>query len=380
MSDNKESDGINFDDFVIGDDFEETLNIAGEEKQPEEVKDEEETKETDDEVIDENQDGDDGEGDDDDDQIEEDDDSDEDESEEIEDDADGESEDEDSFVPLIEAIHQHNGWEFDAEAFEDGSINGLMDFIGEVVEANSKPEYASQESAKFDEFVRRYGPEKASEYLQANYGEMDYEKEDFSDDDSKKELMRNYLKETTKFSDAKIEKEVKKAEELGELDEEDTINEYKEHMVESAKERAKAVEERAEQERVRRYEDYQNYLSSQKNRIDSTEEISGHKLSKKEKDEFYKFTYEVGNDGKTGYQRIREEDKDLDLKLLWSAFRDSNQSGFKKKVESDVAKKVKKNLSRYTDKNSKKQSGVGRAEGKKTKSKDTNYNDFVLNR
>jgi hypothetical protein len=192
--------------------------------------------------------------------------------------------------------------------------------------------------------------------------------------------MRNYLKDTTKFSDAKIEKEVKKAEELGELDEEDTIEEYREHMIESAKEKSEAVEANAERERTKKYEDYQNYLSDQKTRIDKSEEIAGHPLTKKEKDDFYKFAYEVDREGKTGYQRIRENDKDLDLKLLWSAFKDSNSSGYKKRVKSELAKEVKKNLSRYTDKSSKKGSGTGRVQGKAKKSGDVDYNDFVLNR
>jgi hypothetical protein len=175
MGKDKEEGGINFDDFVIGENFEEILNLTGEENKEEVIEDEKEEDKVEDkkedEIINDDKSGDDGEGDDDpDDKIEE-----EEEEEEKEEDVEDvtEEDDEESFIPMIEALHQHNGWEFDPENFKDKSINGLMDFVGEVVEANSKPEYASEESARFDEFVRRYGPEKATEYLQANYGEMD---------------------------------------------------------------------------------------------------------------------------------------------------------------------------------------------------------------
>jgi hypothetical protein len=378
----EESEGIDFNDFVIGDNFEETLDIAGESKK-DEIEDEDEKDDQKDEDIKDEQDNDDG-GDDNDNELEDDDDDQDDDNDDdgVVDDDDNDETEEDSLLPLIQAIHQHNGWEFDEESFEDGSMDGLMNFIGEVIDVNSRPEYASQESARFDEFVRRYGPEKASEYLQANFGDIDYESAEFDDDDSKKDLYRNYLRDTTKFSDKKIEKEVAKAEELGELDDEENITEYKEHMIEAKAERAKAIEENAEKERQRRYQDYQNYLSSQKDRIVNTEEIAGHTLTQKEKDDFYRFAYEVGKDGKTGYQRTREADKDLDLKLLWSAYMDSNDSKYKKRVESNVTKKVKKNLSRFTDKNSKKKStGTGRASGKKgNPNSKVDYNDFVLNR
>jgi hypothetical protein len=375
MSTDKENnEGVNFDDFVLSNDYEETLDIAGESKNPESVTEETETEEVEDttedttEEVDETED------------VEEE--FDEEEEEEDEEstveDSDETEETDDSFVPLIEAIHQHNGWEFNAEDFEDGSMEGLMSFFSEVIEANSRPEYASEETARFDEFVRRYGPEKAGEYLSANFGEVDYENESFESDESKKELFRSYLKETTKFSDSKIEKEVKKAEELGELDDEDNINEYKEHMVESKKQKAKAIEQQAERERTRRYEEYQNYLSGQKDRIMKMDEIQGVKLSDRDKEDFYRFAYEVGKDGKTGYQRTREGDKDLDLKLLWSAYADSTGSSFRKKVESSVAKKVKKNLSRYTDKASKKSKGVGSPGKKSNPNEKVDYNDFVL--
>lgn len=377
------NDGVNFDDFVIGDNFEETLDIAGESKK-EEIEDDDEKDDQKDDDIKDKQDDDKG-GDDQDDDLEDEDDDqndDDDDDSVVDDDDDDNAVDEDSLIPLIEAIHQHNGWEFKEEDFEDGSMEGLMNFVGEVVQANSRPEYASAESARFDEFLRRYGPEKASEYLQANYGDMNYEEADFENEDVKKDLYRNYLRETTKFSDKKIEKEIQKAEDLGELDDEDNIKEYKEYMVEAKEERAKAIEENAERERQRRYDDYQNYLSGQRDRIFKTDEIAGHTLTEKEKDDFFSFAYEVGKDGKTGYQRTRESDKDLDLKLLWSAYRDSNESKYKKRVESNVTKKVKKNLSRYTDKNSKKKgSGTGRASGKKgNPNKNVDYNDFVLNR
>ena len=42
-------------------------------------------------------------------------------------------------------------------------------------------------------------------------------------------------------------------------------------------------------------------------------------MAKKKKESLYAFGYEVGKDGKTAYQRLRENDKDLDLKLLMLA-------------------------------------------------------------
>jgi hypothetical protein len=310
---------------------------------------------------------------------------DEDESEEEEEeDSDSKTEEEDEsdeelgngFTSIIQMMHEQNGWEYIAEDFEGkDSIEGLNEFLGEVISQNSVPDYASDETKRFDDFVRKYGEENAHKFLEANFGETDYENLDPSNEEDLKALHRDYLKETTKFSDKKIERQIKKAEDLGELDED--FDEMKEFMLNAKKEKAEAIEKAEEEAKVARQQEFQNYLNTQKKRIEDSTEIAGFDLSKKDKEGLYKFAYEQGRDGKTGYQKLREEDPDLDLKLLMLAYKGVDKAKISKEAESKQAKKLKKELSRHVDYNSGKSKGTT-APKKNSNKEGTDYSAFVL--
>lgn len=292
---------------------------------------------------------------------------------------DNEDETSNPFTTMIEAIHDHNGFEFNAEEFKDkGDMDGLMEFIGDIVKDNSVPTYASDQSRKFDEFIAKYGEDKASDFLKANFGPKDYDKVDINNIDQSKNLMRDYLKSTTKYSDTKIEKEIKKSEDLGEFEETEELQEMKDHMIKHVEETKTAVEERAESEKKKAYEDYQDHLIEQKKRIDSKDKIAGFEIKAKDKDALYKFGYEVGKDGFTPYQRMRKDDKDLDLKLLMLAFKGIDKEKISKSVNSDLSKKLQKDMSRFTDKKVQSKGSGTQAPKKINPNEEVNYDDFVL--
>lgn len=355
-----ETEEINFDDFVLqpdnvyqsepieeekeGKEGEETEEpVSEEEEQEEEVVEEEEERDEEKEPT----------------------------SEELE-----ETEEEVSVTPLIEMIHEANGWEFDEEKFKDkDSIDGLMDFVGEIIEQNSKPEFASDEVAEFNDFVNKYGAEKAGEFLEVTYGQTDYENMDLKDEDNQKALYSEYLSSTTKFSKEKIAKEVKKLADLDEL--EDEIEDAKKYLIEeNAKQKENLIkqEEAAKQAQA---ENFNKYLSTQKDRISSAKEIAGFELSDKDKEGLYKFAFEADRTGKTAYQKLKEEDKDLDLKLLMLAYKGVDKDKISKSATTETTKKLKKSLSRFKDKNDIKGSG-GITPKKSNPKSEINYNDFVL--
>jgi hypothetical protein len=363
--DNKE---LNFDDFLFSSNPVEEITEDVKEEKTEEVKEEtveEETEETEEEeteeIVDETE------------EVEE---EEEEEEEVVKEDTEEEEDLGNGFTSIIEMMHEHNGWEYNAEDFSDkDSIEGLNDFIKEVITNNSRPDYASEESQKFDEFIQKYGAEKAADYLKKNYGEVDYEILSSDNEEDAKRLMKDYLKKTTKFSDAKIEKQIKKAEDLGELDED--FEEMKEFMLESKKKEAEEFEKSQEQEKISRQKQYQDYLETQKKRITDSKEIAGFEMTDKLADELYKFGYVQGRDGKTGYERLREKDKDIDLKLLMLAHKGVDKAKIGKEAETKVAKKLKKELSRFKDKATGSSKGA-KAPKKNNPKQDTDYGAFVL--
>jgi len=96
----------------------------------------------------------------------------------------------------------------------------------DVVEENSKPDYASDEVAALDEFVRNGG--KLQDYFKTDH-ELDLDNIDIEDEHSQKTVVRQLLKEKG-FSDKQIEKKIQKYEDAGLLEDEaeDAIEDLKE--------------------------------------------------------------------------------------------------------------------------------------------------------
>ena len=370
MGVDSEKDEFSFDDFVMSDD---PIQIQEKEEDEEVVDD---TKKSDD-TEEEEESGKDEESDEG--ELDDDQDEDEDDIEEEESDDDEQKDEGNGFKSIIELMHEQNGWEYKDEDFPDDSVEGLNDFIREIVDSNSEPKFASDESKRFNDFIAKYGIEKAGDFLETNFGNTDYSEFKADNETQAKTLMRDYLKETTKFSDKKIEKQIEKADELGEL--EDEFEEMQEFMISSHKKKAEDLERIEEEAKVAKQQEFQGYLNSQKDRIDSAKEIAGFELNEKDKDGLFKFAYEQGRDGKTGYQKLRESDTDLDLKLLWLAYKGVDKAKISKDAESNVAKRLKKQLSRHSDSATGSNKGAGAP--KKSNSKKSNgsdYSAFVLNK
>jgi len=124
--------------------------------------------------------------------------------------------------------------------------------------------------------------------LQSNETELDsITEDDLEDKDLQKRVYAQYLRSTTKFTDAKIEKEINKLDDLDELGEE------AKNALEELKELTKADREAyiAESKAAREAEEKsrQEQIQNLKKDIDSTQEIiPGVKLNQKEQSELFK--------------------------------------------------------------------------------------------
>jgi hypothetical protein len=129
--------------------------------------------------------------------------------------------------------------------------------------------------------------------------------------DLQRKIAEDYLKATTKFSDARIKKEINAKEDHNELEDfskealESLKEEYKQE-VEAAKKAAKEMEAMQKQERVEQL----NFLNKQISEV--KEIIPGVKISDAEKKEIFRMITTAaelrGNDGYTQAMLVREKD------------------------------------------------------------------------
>lgn len=182
----------------------------------------------------------------------------------------------------------------------DGTADGLKTaMINEIVEAVEM--YKDTLPTRVKDLINNYEEGvPLEELLKIDKEELQVlslDEEKIKEDISlQKETVRNYLKKTSKFSDKKIENQIQYYEDSGELEEEaltaanelkDLIKVEKEQAVDNAKQREKALQDRAKED-----------LANLNKRIqETTEIIPGLKLNDKVKSELIKsMTVPAGKD------------------------------------------------------------------------------------
>ena len=102
-------------------------------------------------------------------------------------------------------------------------------------------------------------------------------------------------------------------------------------------------------------EDYNNFLTSLKDDIETREEIAGFPVSKKAKKDFYE--YITKPDRKTGKTRLvmdSEADQDSQLKMAWLYYNKFDFSKVEKKARTKATSSLKANLERASGVSTKK--------------------------
>lgn len=248
-----------------------------------------------------------------------------------------------SVLPIIEAISEKLEWEFDPKEFEGldtGNVETLTDYILATIEENSRPEYASDVSKQFDEYLRRGGnPEN---FLNSYNSPVNYSDIDLSDDDNLRNLAIEYFT-----------KQGHSVEEVGEivdnLEESNTIGKMAPKFVKyletnQATELAKQEEQR-NAVLAQEYEKAAANLESIKSFVMSANEIGGIPFKDdKDKEGYLKFGFVPDKNGLTPLQKRMQEDPTLEHRLIMMAYKNVDKTKMASYGEDAAAKKLKENI------------------------------------
>ena len=149
------------------------------------------------------------------------------ETEEVEEEEENEEESS-QVTALFDAIAEELSWEFTEEEEEDKpkTVEELVNYFKDVINEQSKPEYASEEVAKLDEFVRNGG--RLEDYFTVST-DIDFENIDMDDENNQKLVLKELLAKKG-YSDKQITKKIERFEDAGVLEDEskDAIEELQE--------------------------------------------------------------------------------------------------------------------------------------------------------
>lgn len=211
-----------------------------------------------------------------------------------------ENEEESSQVTaLFDAIAEELSWEFTEEEAEDKpkTVEELVNYFKDVINEQSKPEYASEEVAKLDEFVRNGG--RLEDYFTVST-DIDFDNIDMEDENNQKLVLKELLAKKG-YSDKQITKKIERFEDAGVLEDEskDAIEELQE-IAEKEKEQLLENQKKQKEEIMQRQ---QKFFDDVVGEIKSLDNIRGIKIPAKDKKELLAYIFKADANGKTQYQK-----------------------------------------------------------------------------
>lgn len=238
------------------------------------------------------------------------------------------------------AISNNEGWELSKEELSNiKSMDDLNELLNSIIEENSQPEYADEVVAQLDDYIRRGG--KVEDFFKAYYNpDYDY---NIVTVEGQKEILRDFYKSTTDFTEAKIEKLVAKFETLGDL--EDEAKEAVAYLELVKQEEQKRLTVELEQRKAKEAEEYRQSVIATLDWIDRQDSLAGIELKKGQKEGLKKFVFEKQPNGKTAYENFLDENPYNELTLAFLAYsgmtKGKTPAGMKTKIAEDLFAKVK---------------------------------------
>lgn len=200
---------------------------------------------------------------------------------------------------LFDAIAEELEWEFDDDEEEEKpkTVEELVNYFKEVIKEQSVPQYANEDVAKLDEFVRNGGD--LNDYFTLT-PEIDYENFDTTIESNQKQIVKMLLAEKG-FNEKQIARKIEKYEDAGILEDEaeDALEAMKE-IEETKKEQLLEDQRKQHEQMVARQ---QKFMDDVVGEINAMKDIRGIKVPEKDKKALLTYIFKADANGKTQYQK-----------------------------------------------------------------------------
>ena len=213
---------------------------------------------------------------------------------------------------FFDAFAEANGWSVDEDE-KPKNVDELVDYIKNVVETNSVPEYADERIEQLDQYVKNGG--KFEDFYQTQQRTMSYDNIDIEDESNQKQVVRDYYK-LQGMSDEQINRKIERYEDADMLEDEatDAVNYLKAYE----QQRAQYMAQQQEAQRQAQEQQAIQFAQDLTNGINNLTNIRGISIPKEDKKALYDYITKTDADGLTAYQK--EFNGNLVNNLIESAY------------------------------------------------------------
>lgn len=246
---------------------------------------------------------------------------------------------------LFDAIGESFGWNMDDIKEEDRplTVDDLTNYMREVVQQNSVPQYADERIQQLDEYVKNGG--KFEDFYGKQQQALSYDNMDMEDEDNQKAVVSELLRYSG-YTDDQIKNKISRYEDADMLEEEsadalDRLKQIKQHELEMAQQQQAAYLQQQEEQSKQFYNDCMN-------QIKSLSSIRGVQIPKEDRAKLADYIFNVDQDGISKFQRDYNNKDNFINNLLTTAYitmkGDSFVSTAKRDGESSATEKLRKML------------------------------------
>lgn len=221
------------------------------------------------------------------------------------------------------------------------TVDGLTDYIKQVVAQNSVPQYADDRVAQLDAYVKNGG--NFEDYYKVQQQQMNLENIDLENEDNQKAVVRELLQRDG-YSADKINKRIERFEDADMLEEEaqdalDRLKEIDAQELQVKQQQQAAIQEQQAQQAQAFFQDVTSQITNMTN-------IRGINVPQEDRARLYDYIFRTDADGLTQYQK--DFNKNLSKNLIESAYftmkGDALLSEAQRDGETSAAKKLREML------------------------------------
>jgi len=227
------------------------------------------------------------------------------------------------------------------------TVDDLTNYLVEVVNQNSVPQYADERIQQLDEYVKRGG--KFEDFYARQQEAVSFENLNMDDESNQKAVVRELLKYNG-YTDEQINSKIARYEDADMLAEEsedalDRLKTIRQHEIEEEAKRQEAYAKQQEEKQ-------RAFFTQVTNDINTLTNIRGIAIPKEDRKALFDYIFKVDQNGVTQYSK--DFNKNLSKNLIESAYftmkADALISNAKANGESSAAEKLRKML-RHSTKN-----------------------------
>lgn len=275
------------------------------------------------------------------------------------------------YSSLAEVVLEELGIEFQKDFLKAESPEALADLIKNVIKANSEPEFASKEVEDLNKFIASGG--KFQDFVKSINNELDIDSLDLTKLQNQKLVVEKFYKETTKFSDEKIERLIQRS-----IQDEDFEEELKEATAKLKEINASKIEaiviqqKQAQENEIKRYKEIEE---ANKNLIlTATEKELGFPLTQEDRMDLLDFIYKP--DPKTGipeYRKYLDQNPNAYISMAYLVRKNLlNEKNITKKSKEEIFKNIDSNMKKIQSPGLKQQPVTEKSNSK------GEHDDFVM--